>query len=93
MSEVDRIPRRRHTPRPAGDSTTSKRVTLAPTIPASDLKTATYFHRALALRNYLLERSDTFDDLTIPQQKRVREVARQLYAKDHPCKSAVTASR
>lgn len=68
-----------------GNCTTSQRVTLAPTIPASDLKVATYFHRALALRNYLLDRNDTFDDLTIPQQKRVREVARQLYAKDHPC--------
>jgi hypothetical protein len=68
-----------------GKSSTSQRVTLAPNIPASDLKAATYFHRALALRNYLTDRADTFDDLTIDQQKRVREVARQLRAKDHPC--------
>jgi hypothetical protein len=68
-----------------GKPTTSQRVTLAPSVQASDLKVATYFHRALSLRNYLLDRVDTFDDLTIPDQLKVREVARQLYAKDHPC--------
>ena len=73
--------------RPAqrGKCTTSQRVTLAPTVPASDLQVATYFHRALALRNYLLGEDATFDDLTIEQQIRVREVARELRRKDHPC--------
>ena len=67
------------------NSISSQRVTLAPTLAASDLPTVSYFHRALALRNYLTAEDKTFDDLTVDEQRRIREVARQLRAKDHPC--------
>jgi hypothetical protein len=73
-----------------GKCTTSQRVTLAPRVPASDLPVATYFHRALGIRNYLTAREDTFDDLTIDEQNRIRQVALELYRQEHPCAQTST---
>jgi hypothetical protein len=69
-------------------SPATHRVTLAPLVWPSYQSAVSAFHRALQLYNVRHLTFLTFDELTQHQQLVVREMAKQIDMKEHPCMQA-----